>query len=165
MQAKIVMFEPRRVVGLAVEGDPWRLPQAWSRLPSILRDHGLDRQAKAWLSTFPPAGNAPGRYAAAVELPLPESGGPACPPELEEWLLPAGLCAVVVHFGSSEEIGATVDRWEKDWLPGSSWEADPQRPRWEWYQNINVPPGSRRSAAARTGPTARSGCTDRRLFG
>jgi DNA gyrase inhibitor GyrI len=140
MQAKIVMFEERRVVGLAVEGDPWRLPGAWSRLTGLLRAEGLDARATAWLSLFPPSGAAFDRFAAAVALPEPGAGGPPCPPALQEWRLPGGLCAVVVHFGSSEEIGATVERWEKDWLPGSSWEADPNRPRWEWYQNRDVPP-------------------------
>lgn len=142
MQTKIVMMEPRRLVGLTVEGDPWNLPHAWARLNPLLGRYGLAAQARAWLSTFPPAG-APlsgGRFGAAIELPALDQGGPACPPDLEEWRLPAGLHAVVVHFGSSEEIGASVERWEKEWLPMSSWEADPERPRFEWYQNGQLPP-------------------------
>lgn len=140
MQTKIVSMEPRRLLGLTVEGDPWRLPAAWARLNPLLRTHRLEASARAWLSTFPAmAAEGVPRYGAAVEVPpLPE--GPACPPDLEEWPLPGGLWAVTVHFGSSEEIGATVDRWEKEWLPQSSWEADPDRPRWEWYQNGHLPP-------------------------
>lgn len=141
VQTKIVTMGPRRLFGLTVLGDPWNLPSAWARLNPLLRSHGLEGSARAWLSTFPPAelSEGEGCFGAAVEvLPLPE--GPTCPSDLEEWWLPEGLWAVTVHFGSSEEIGATVDRWEKEWLPSSSWEADPDRPRWEWYQNGHLPP-------------------------
>ncbi|WP_199925393.1 GyrI-like domain-containing protein [Paenibacillus bouchesdurhonensis] len=45
-----------------------------------------------------------------------------------------------MHFGSSEEIGPTWDRWIQEWLPDSGWTIDPTRPNYEWYQNHNVPP-------------------------
>ncbi len=142
MQTKIVMMEERRLFGLWASGDPWQLPGLWSRLPPILEASGITAQVKAWLSVLPAAGSAPGqgRLGAAVEVLSLDKGGPACPPGLEEYTLPGGLTAVVVHFGSSEEIGSTVERWESQWLPSSSWEEDKQRPRWEWYQNGNLAP-------------------------
>lgn len=142
METKIVEMPPRRLFGAIVRDDSWKLPEAWSRLKPIADRSGLGERSRAWLSAFldgKPGIDAEGRkgnrYMAAFEAP-PDS---ACPPDLEELELPGGLYAVVVHFGSTEEIGLTVDRWFKEWLPASSWQADFSRPSYEWYQNHGLP--------------------------
>lgn len=142
METKIVELPPRRLFGIIVEGDPWKLPEAWSRLGPISRESGLDERSPVWLSGFlddAPGAEAKGknerRYLAAFQPPE----GSACPAGLSEIELPGGLFAVIVHFGSTEEIGQTVERWTREWLPASSWQADPSRPCYEWYQNHCVP--------------------------
>ncbi|WP_169744903.1 GyrI-like domain-containing protein [Paenibacillus durus] len=50
---------------------------------------------------------------------------------MKEAIIPEGLYAVTVHFGSSEEIGPTRDRWVNEWLPESGWLTDPSRPNYE----------------------------------
>jgi AraC family transcriptional regulator len=142
METKIVEMPPRRLFGIVAKDDPWKLPEAWSRLKPIAGESGLGVRARVWLSAFldgqpgvDAAGRKGNRYLAAFEAPE----GSDCPTGLEEFSLPGGLYAVVVHFGSTEEIGLTVDRWFKDWLPASSWKADFSRPSYEWYQNGGLP--------------------------
>jgi len=60
--------------------------------------------------------------------------------DLEELLIPSGLYAVTVHFGSSEAIGPVWDKWMNEWLPQSGWESDYNRPNYEWYQNRSENP-------------------------
>jgi AraC family transcriptional regulator len=141
MQTKIVHLPPRRIFALEFTGNPWELPHAWQRFRALPGVPELAGPGSQWLSVFyDQHGGLPlerRRHAAAM---VPADGA-ECPAGLAESNLPGGRYAVVLHFGSSEEIGLTVEHWEKDWLPASSWEPDPGRPCWEWYQTgPAVPP-------------------------
>ena len=59
---------------------------------------------------------------------------------LHELIIPEGIYAIAVHFGSTEEIGPVWGKWLKEWLPDSGWEIDYSRPDLEWYQNRCVLP-------------------------
>lgn len=142
METKIVAFDAKRIVGVENVGDYWGLPKAWEKLHAVLKEHQLYPQAQEWMSVFPDH---------ADPIPMPEKRSYAAIAVgadfqneanygLMEYVIPAGLYAVTVHFGSSEEIGPTWDRWIQEWLPDSGWRADPTRPNYEWYQNQCVPP-------------------------
>ncbi len=140
MQTKIVAFASKRTVGLRNVGDYWGLPRVWEQFHHTLGEHDLYPQAREMMSVFPDhADDIPVQdkisYAAMVVSPDFENTY-----GLEEYTIPEGLYAVTVHFGSSEEIGPTWDRWVQEWLPDSGWRADPSRPNYEWYQNHSVPP-------------------------
>lgn len=140
METKIIAFAAKRIVGVLNKGDYWGLPHAWESFHSILGEHQLYPHAKEWMSVFPdhdpqiPVKDK--RSYAAVHVADDFTGTYG----LQEYIIPEGLYAVTVHFGSSEEIGPTWDRWMEEWLPASGWRADPSRPNYEWYQNQCMPP-------------------------
>jgi AraC-like DNA-binding protein/DNA gyrase inhibitor GyrI len=139
IETKIVELPPRRLFSRQAEGGPWGLPKAWEALRAAIRGLPILEASKVWLSAFYGGmevnGWGEGRFLAAFEAPL----GASCPEGLQEEALPGGLYALFVHFGSYEEIGAAVERWEKAWFPASGWHADPSRPCYEWYQNGDLP--------------------------
>jgi AraC family transcriptional regulator len=140
METKIVAFEPKRMVGVKNVGDYWGLPRAWEEFHEILSKNGLHGKAKEWVSVFPdhapeiPVKDKISYAAIVVDSEFDNVYG------LQEYIIPEGLYAVTVHFGSSEEIGPAWDRWINEWLPESGWEADTSRPNYEWYQNQYMPP-------------------------
>lgn len=135
METKIVHLPARTIIGLQNVGDYWGLPRIWERFPTLLQENGIADHAKAWLSLFPDhyrdvPQNQKRSYAAVfVDDELQVSS------ELAVLDFREGLYAITVHFGSSEEIGATWERWDKEWLPSSGWKPDVDRPSFEWYQN------------------------------
>ncbi|MNI31474.1 Right origin-binding protein [compost metagenome] len=140
LDTKIIAFTSKRIVGVQNIGDYWGLPRAWEDFHKTLGKHDLHSHAKEWMSVFPDH---------APEIPMKDKVSYAAMTvdadfdniyDLQEYIIPEGLYAVTVHFGSSEEIGPTWDRWMNEWLPDSGWAADPSRPNYEWYQNQNVPP-------------------------
>lgn len=135
METKIVRFDDKRFYGYRCVGDYWQLPGLWERFHAASGERGLGRFGTEYISVFPDADE---------KIPMDEKRAlagfvTAAPLEnaydLEELVIPAGLYAVTVHFGSSEAIGPVWDRWMKEWLPGSGWEPDYSRPNYEWYQN------------------------------
>lgn len=134
METKIVAFASKRIVGVQNVGDYWGLPQAWDKFHQILDQQQLHRHGKEFMSVFPdhsdeiPMQNKTSYAAMVVDADFENSYG------LIEYVIPEGLYAVIVHFGSSEEIGPTWDRWIHEWLPDSGWTIDPTRPNYEWYQ-------------------------------
>lgn len=140
VDTKIVSFEKRRMIGVENVGDYWGLPKAWEKLQGVIAANGLSGSAKAWMCVFPDHDDriamADKHSFAAIEVPeaFENTFG------LAEIRIPEGLYAVTVHFGASEEIGPTWDRWIREWLPASGWKTDVARPMYEWYQNACVPP-------------------------
>lgn len=140
VETKIIAFEAKRMVGIQNIGDYWGLPHAWEQLHQAVQKHGLDRYAKEWMCVFPdhdpniPMEKKRSYAAMVVDSNFDNTYG------LKEYVIPEGLYAVIVHFGSSEEIGPAWDKWITEWLPDSGWKADVTRPNYEWYQNQFVPP-------------------------
>ncbi len=140
VETKIVSFDKKRVIGVENIGDYWGLPKAWESLHQSLKQSNLYGFAKEWMCVFPdhdesiPMAQKRSYAAIVVDDKFDNKYG------LKELIIPEGLYAVTVHFGSSEEIGPTWDRWINEWLPNSGWEADTTRPNYEWYQNQCVPP-------------------------
>jgi AraC family transcriptional regulator len=140
VDTKIISFNKKRIVGVENIGDYWGLPKAWENFHQSLKQNNLYGVAKEWMSVFPDHDDAihieqKRSYAAiVVDDKFENIYG------LKELIIPEGLYAVTVHFGSSEEIGPTWERWIKEWLPESGWEVDTTRPNYEWYQNQCVPP-------------------------
>lgn len=135
METKIVHFEEKEFYGYEIQGDYWQLPELWDRLMKTLGEKGLHSPDFEYLSLF--RDSDPG-------IPMKEKramAGFVCREKLSETLdfkecvIPEGLYAVTVHFGSSENIGPVWDKWMKEWLPQSGWEPDFSRPNYEWYQN------------------------------
>lgn len=140
VDTKIVALQRRRIVGVENVGDYWGLPKAWDKLDQVIRANRLSGSSRGFMCVFPDhderVSMADKRSFAAMAV----DDGFANTFGLSEFIIPEGLYAVTVHFGSSEEIGPTWDRWQKQWLPESGWEADVTRPNYEWYQNQSVPP-------------------------
>lgn len=140
VDTKIIAFASKRIIGVENIGDYWGLPHAWETFHKTLGEHGLHANAKEWMSVFPdhspdiPVKDKRSYAAVVVDDSFTNTYG------LAELIIPEGLYAVTVHFGSSEEIGPTWDRWIEEWLPDSGWKADPTRPNYEWYQNQCVQP-------------------------
>ncbi len=135
METKIVDFEEKRFYGYEIVGDYWQLPKQWERIHALAQENGLYRLGKEFMSVFVDASDSvPAEKKRAyagftTQERLEDSFG------LKELLIPSGLYAVTVHFGSSEAIGGVWDRWMKEWLPVSGWVPDYSRPNYEWYQN------------------------------
>ena len=140
VETKIISFPKKRVVGIENIGDYCGLPRAWEKLHQNLAKNNLYQCAKEYMCVFPdhneaiPMSNKKSYAAIAVDGGFENKYG------LSELAIPEGLYAVTVHFGSSEEIGPTWDRWQKEWLPESGWAIDTSRPMYEWYQNQCVEP-------------------------
>lgn len=140
VETKIISFDKKRMVGVENIGDYWGLPKTWEKLHQSLKQNNLYGFAKEWVSVFPDHDelirmeNKRSYAAIIVDENFSNTYG------LNELIIPEGLYAVTVHFGSGEEIGPSWDRWIKEWLPESGWEIDKSRPNYEWYQNQCVLP-------------------------
>lgn len=133
METKIVNLPERRLIALENRGDPWGLPETWARFHQIARENNLYDFIHGYMSVFNESITATEeklQYAAGIV----DQSFQSCA-RLQELIVPEGLYAVIVHFGSCEEIGSTRERWLKAWLPDSGWEIDVDRPSFEWYQN------------------------------
>ncbi|MFD1175430.1 GyrI-like domain-containing protein [Paenibacillus puldeungensis] len=140
LETKITSFAPKRVVAVENVGDYWGLPHAWEKLMHTVEQHQLFPYIRGSMCVFPdhdpaiPMEKKHSYAAVVVDTDFDNTYG------LQDITLPEGLYAVTVHFGSSEEIGPTWDRWMNEWLPDSGWKVDTSRPNFEWYQNQCVPP-------------------------
>jgi AraC family transcriptional regulator len=135
METKITHFDEKIFYGYEITGDYWQLPKAWEKFMDTLGRNDLHGAGKEFMSVFPdaddaiPQGNKKALAGFVTEKKLKDSL------DFQRAVIPAGLYAVTVHFGSSEAIGPVWDRWMREWLPGSGWEPDFTRPNYEWYQN------------------------------
>ncbi|KGE70918.1 AraC family transcriptional regulator [Spirochaeta lutea] len=135
METKIVQFEEKIFYGYKIVGDYWQLPKQWNRFLTTVQDKNIHQLGKEFISVFlDNADSIPQdqkrAYAGFVTTETLETQF-----DLEELLIPSGLYAVTVHFGSSEAIGPVWHSWMTEWLPHSGWEPDFSRPNYEWYQN------------------------------
>lgn len=134
METKIVQFEEKRFYGMGIVGDYWQLPEAWQRFMAYANKANIAEKGKEWMSVFPDCDPA-----IAQEKKRAWAGFVASSPiesaELDCVMIPSGLYAVTVHFGSGELIGPVWEKWTNEWLPSSGWECDYTRPNYEWYQN------------------------------
>ena len=135
VETKIIAFPDKRTVGVQNIGDYWGLPKSWAALHERLRADNLYAASLGFMSVFPDHDDAiPMREKRAyAAMMVDDHFENKC--GFSEILISGGLYAVTVHFGSSEEIGPTWDRWQKQWLPDSGWQIDAARPMYEWYQN------------------------------
>lgn len=135
MDTKIVQFDDKKFYGYKLTGDYWQLPKQWERFWGTLNKYQLQHIGKEFMSVFPDSRDSipqekKNAYAGfVVDKELEDLL------DFEELTIPSGLYAVTVHFGSSETIGPTWDKWFNEWLPNSGWEPDYTRPNYEWYQN------------------------------
>ncbi len=134
METKIVQFEEKRFYGTGIVGDYWQLPDAWQKFFAYAEKKNLAGKGTEWMSLFPDSDPAipqeKKRAWAGFVVPAALEGvEPDCV------MIPSGLYAVTVHFGSSEMIGPVWEKWMTEWLPASGWECDYSRPNYEWYQN------------------------------
>jgi DNA gyrase inhibitor GyrI len=140
VETKIISFPQKRIVGVENIGDYWGLPKAWEQFHKCLGENNLFSSGLEWMSVFPdhdqtiPMEEKRSYAAIVVNDKFENTLG------LKELNIPEGLYAVTVHFGSSEEIGPTWERWCNQWLPESGWTVDSSRPMYEWYQNRCLPP-------------------------
>jgi AraC family transcriptional regulator len=140
VETKIISFPTKRVVGVQNTGDYWGLPKAWEKFHKILGANDLYKSGKEFMCVFPdhddkiPMSEKKSYAGMVVDADFDNRYS------LSEMTIQEGLYAVTVHFGSSEEIGPTWDRWNKEWLPESGWSVDTSRPMYEWYQNQCVEP-------------------------
>jgi AraC family transcriptional regulator len=140
VETKIISFPKKRAVGVEVIGDYWGLPKAWEKLRGILVTNNLYASGKEFMCVFPdhdnniPMSEKKSYAGMVVDTGFDNKYG------LSELVIPEGLYAVTVHFGSSEEIGPTWERWQKEWLPESGWSIETSRPMYEWYQNDSPDP-------------------------
>lgn len=135
VQTKIIHLPKKRLIGLEHVGDPWGLPETWRQFLKAVRDQGLQTHLRGAMTAFfespaPVLSEERRQFAAGIVDEGFENTS-----SLQELTAPEGLYAVIVHFGSCEEIGSTWERWLKTWLPDSGWVIDYSRPALEWYQN------------------------------
>ncbi len=135
VETKIIAFPEKRAIGIENIGDYWGLPKAWEKLGQILHTNSLRKDVRGSVCIFPdhheaiPMNKKKSYAAIIVDSGFDNKYG------LSEIVIKEGLYAVTIHFGSSEEIGPTWERWQKEWLPESGWSVDTSRPMYEWYQN------------------------------
>ncbi len=135
VETKIIAFPEKRTAGVQNIGDYWGLPKTWATLHEVLRANNLYAASRGFMSVFAdhdaaiPMSEKHSYAAMVVDAGFENTYG------FNDILIPGGLYAVTVHFGSSEEIGPTWERWQKQWLPDSGWQIDAARPMYEWYQN------------------------------
>lgn len=135
METKIIKFDEKYFYGLKTVGDYWLLPKLWEQFQSTVSKHNIQHLGKEYVSVFLDSSSTiPQEQKRAfagfvTEKKLEEKF------TLEELIIPSGLYAVTVHFGSSESIGPVWEKWMTEWLPNSGWECDYSRPNYEWYQN------------------------------
>lgn len=135
METKIVQFEKKQFYGYQIVGDYWQLPKQWDRLLATTCENNIHHLGKEFMSVFVDADDAiPWEKKRAYAGFVTQEKLKDCF-DLDELVIPAGLYAVTVHFGSSEAIGPVWEKWMKEWLPGSGWVPDFARPNYEWYQN------------------------------
>ncbi|MBN2739241.1 MAG: GyrI-like domain-containing protein [Spirochaetales bacterium] len=135
MKTKIIEFPEKKFYGYECTGDFWQLPKIWEKLHKQLSEKNLYGIIKEFMSVFPDQNpgipqtqkRAYGGFVTNEKLPPIEN--------IKALTIPAGLYAVTVHYGSSEEIGPVWDQWIENWLPNSGWKQDHTRPNYEWYQN------------------------------
>ncbi len=134
METKIVQFEEKQFYGIGIIGDYWQLPEAWQKFTAYTDRKGISGKGKEWMSLFPDSNPCiPQEKKRAWAGFVPSSA--LEDEDIDCVVIPSGLYAVTVHFGSSEMIGPVWDKWMNEWLPLSGWECDYSRPNYEWYQN------------------------------
>jgi DNA gyrase inhibitor GyrI/AraC-like DNA-binding protein len=135
MNMKIVTLDSYRVVALKGGGDYWGMPKTWQTFHKVLKESDLYAKALSFLSIF---------HDHHAEIPMEHKRWDTgiivketipVPATLDTYLLPGGLYAVYVHFGSCEEIGPAWEAWTKAWLADSAYQIDSSRPSLEWYQS------------------------------
>lgn len=140
METKILTLPEKRIVGVENIGAYWGLPKAWDKLHKILGENNLHQNGREWMSVFPdtidsiPMDDKRTYAAMTVDKDFVNKYG------LHEVIIPEGVYAIAVHFGSTENIGDVWDKWLQDWLLDSGWEIDYSRPNLEWYQNQCILP-------------------------
>lgn len=139
METKIITLPEKRIVCIENIGDFWGLPKAWEKFQKILGENNLHQYGREWMSVFPdnsdeiPVKKKRTYAAMTVDMDFENKYG------LQEVMIPEGIYAIAVHFGSTENIGPAWDKWLEEWIPNSGWEIDYSRPNLEWYQNHCVP--------------------------
>lgn len=135
MKTKILELPEMTFVTMKCKGNYWNLPKTWQKFMPAVYKSGLTNKYSKFMSIFPDHHNDKPMEDkityAAMSLEKVEYSGD----EFEVVTVPAGLYAICVHFGSSEEIGPVWEDWNKNWLSKSGWEVDNSRPSLEWYQN------------------------------
>jgi AraC family transcriptional regulator len=140
METKIVQFDDKLFYGYETIGDYWKLPELWKRFLAMIAEKGIGCHGTEYMSVFVDADDAVPREKKRAYAGFVMRERLADRFDLAEVLIPAGLYAVTVHFGSSESIGSAWEKWMKEWLPASGWESDYTRPNYEWYQNNHENP-------------------------
>lgn len=135
MDTKIVQFDEKRFYGYKTVGDYWQLPQLWERFFGTICKNGLEGLGVEFMSVFLDSSEDVPQEKKRAFAGFVTGKKLEETLDFEELLIPAGLYAVTVHFGSSEAIGPVWEKWMKEWLPDSGWEPDFSRPNYEWYQN------------------------------
>jgi AraC family transcriptional regulator len=135
METKIVQFDEKIFYGYKIIGDYWQLPNQWEHFMGTVGKNKIHHLGKEYVSVFIDSSDSIPQdqkraFAGFVtEKKIEEKF------DFEEVLIPSGLYAVTVHFGSSESIGPVWNKWMTEWLPSSGWAPDYSRPNYEWYQN------------------------------
>ena len=135
MTTKIINFKSKTVYGYICEGNYWQLPALWEKLGKFLSEKENYHFAGECMSVFPDHGPAVPEEKKKAAAGFVSEEAPAGEFGFEKIIIPEGLYAVTVHYGSCEEIGPVWERWLKNWQPDSGWQIDYDRPNYEWYQN------------------------------
>lgn len=135
METKIVQIGEKFFYGYQIVGDYWQLPKQWERFFKTISENNIDTLGKEFISVFLDSSETILQEQKRAFAGYVTSKKLDDKLDFDELLIPSGLYAVTVHFGSSEAIGPVWQKWMTEWLPNSGWDPDFSRPNYEWYQN------------------------------